>query len=230
MRNLFVDRRFHLPRCWSNRELRKIAPLFTGDLVNVSAWDDRDKEGRRYKDYFINTGSYSYTNYGGYRGFQGMANEYGLDLAGEVPDGLKQQFDVVFNHTTLEHVFDIRKAFANLCALSRDIVIVVVPFAQVQHESDDWKDYWRFTPTCLQKLFEENGLTVVYEAQSPYRHSAIYLLSVGSRHPESWVGRFPAQVATRMAGTWIGSDLPGRIRQVVRSCMQTVRDLRTEKE
>lgn len=176
--------------------------------MNVSAWDDRDKEGGYYKNYFTNAGSYSYTNYGGYRGFQGRPNEYALDLTGEVPRDLKRRFDVALNHTTLEHIFDVRKAFANLCELSRDIVIVVVPFAQVQHESDDWKDYWRFTPTCLRKLYQENGLAVVHEAVSPHRDAGIYLLYVGSRRADQWHGVFPSGYPTRPAGDWIGETWP----------------------
>lgn len=226
---MFVDRMYRLARRWSNRELAKLASRFAGDIVNVSAWDDRDKEGRQYRDYFIHADSYSYTNYGGYRGFQGMANEYSLDLTGEVPTELRQRFDVAFNHTTLEHIFDVRKAFGNLCELSKDVVIVVVPFVQAQHESHDWKDYWRFTPTCLRRLFEENGLTVIYEAESPHRNSAVYLLSVGSRHPESWADRFPIQGVNSEAGAWIGANLFGRARQAVRSCARVVRSLRNAK-
>ncbi len=206
---MIVDRRFRLPRLWSNRELRTIASCFDGDIVNVSAWDDRDKEGGRYKDYFMKASSYSYTNYRGYRGFQGQENEYLLDLTADVPESLKGRFDVVFNHTTLEHIFEVRSAFSNLCTLSRDVVIVIVPFAQVQHESDDWRDFWRFTPTCLRRLYEENGLTVIYEAESPHRDSAVYLLAVGSRHPERWKDHLPSYEPVRNAGRWIGWSVRG---------------------
>lgn len=221
----FVERKFRLPRRWSNCELRKITPLFTGDVVNVSAWDDRDKEGGHYKDYFARASSYAYTNYKGYRGSQGMSDEYLLDLTGEVPEELSRRFDVVFNHTTLEHLFDIRKAFANLCELSRDVVIVVVPFAQIQHEVSEWKDYWRFTPTCLRSLYEESGLTVVYESHSPYRNSGIYLLAVGSRSPERWNDRFPGRAKNSVAGAWIGAGQCARVRQVIRSCVRGMRSL-----
>ena len=204
---IFVDRQFRLARHWSNRQLRKIASQFVGDVVNVSAWDDRDKEGHHYKEYFANASSYSYTNHAGYRGFQSLPNEHRLDLTGEVPEELKRRFDVVFNHTTLEHIFDVRKAFAALCELSKDVVIVVVPFAQTQHESVDWKDYWRFTPTCLRELYEENGLSVVYEAASSFRNSAVYVLSVASRHPHFWEGRLPVCQRIYGAGSWIGSSL-----------------------
>ena len=192
-----------------------LAPFFTGDIVNVSAWDDRDKQERHYKDYFINANSYSYTNYGGYRGFQGVTNEYSLDLTSEVPKELRQRFDVAFNHTTLEHIFDVQRAFSNLCELSKDVVIVVVPFAQAQHESDDWKDYWRFTPTCLRSLFEENGLTVIYEAESPHKNSATYLLFIGSRHPDRWKGRLSPCEPIRVAGKWIGWSFRGLLQRGV---------------
>ena len=189
------------------------------------SWDDRDKQDRHYKDYFVNAGSYSYTNYTGYRGFQGISGEYLLDLTGEIPKDLARKFDVVFNHTTLEHIFDIRKAFANLCELSKDTVIVIVPFAQVQHESEDWKDYWRFTPTCLRKLFEENGLTVVYEAESPHKHSAIYLLFVGARNPEDWARRLPRYRPLSETGKWIGNTFSQNILRIVRGVF--VRHVRT---
>ena len=64
-----------------------------------------------------------------------------MDLAVPLPVELENQFDVVFNHTTLEHIFDIFTAFQNLCRLTKDILIIVVPFLQEQHEN--FGDYWR---------------------------------------------------------------------------------------
>jgi hypothetical protein len=175
-------------RLWSNRELRKIVHHFQGEIVNVSAWDDRDKEGGCYKDYFINAREYYYTNYPGEKGYQQMQNEYKLDLSLDLPRKLYKRFDVAYNHTTLEHIYDAKKAFQNLCLMSRDVVIIVVPFAQVQHETGDWKDFWRFTPTCLRYLFHENGFKVIYESESKDKDSAIYLLFVATCNPEKWTG------------------------------------------
>ena len=115
-----------------------------------------------------------------------------------------RRFDVAFNHTTLEHIFEVRRAFQNLCELSRDIVIIVVPFSQHQHESVSYSDYWRFTPTCLRMLFAENGMEVVYEAESDLRRSAIYLLAVGSREASRWRGVLPPLRPVNHAGSWIG--------------------------
>jgi len=199
-----VERQFRIARLWSNRQMKKIAPLFAGDVVNVSAWDDRDKEGGHYKNYFSKASSYFYTNYTGTRGYQQQENEYLVDLTKDLPKELYQRFDVVFNHTTLEHIFDIRKAFENLCNMTKDVAIVVVPFSQVQHETDSYKDYWRFTPSCMREMFRENGLEVIYEAESKDKKAAIYLLFVASRNPQKWKEQMPKFEPIREAGKLIG--------------------------
>lgn len=70
---------------------------------------------------------------------------------------LKQKFDVVFTHTVLEHIFNIFIAIKNLCMLSRDVIITVIPFIQPVHicnsKTNSCFDYWRFTPYCLDALF-----------------------------------------------------------------------------
>ena len=46
------------------------------------------------------------------RGFQGdMENEFYLDLEKPLDKSLKQKYDVVFNHTVLEHVYEVQKLF-----------------------------------------------------------------------------------------------------------------------
>lgn len=205
----FPERRFRLARIWSNDELRRLAPLFDGHVANVSGWDDRDKEGNRYRSYFTAASDYSLTNFSGERGLTGAEGEHYLDLAAELPAELAGRFDVVFNHTTLEHVFEVRRAFANLCRLARDVVIVVVPFAQQQHETESFGDYWRFTPSCLRRLYAENGFTVVYESESPHADAASYLCFVGARQPERWRDRLPPLRPIGVAGSWIGR---GRLR------------------
>lgn len=217
-----IDRKFRLARQWSNKELRKIAPLFTGDIVNVSAGENIDKEGCTYDQYFNNKSGYALTNYapGAFRGFAGRQNEYLVDLSQELPTELEGRFDVALNHTVLEHVFDVPKAFRNLCRLSKDVVIVVVPFAQVQHDTEGYEDYWRLCPAGLRYLFQENGLEVIYEACNDDENAAIYLFFVGSRQPERWRDKMPAYQPITNAGNWIGSPpSPGyrqRLRQAIR--------------
>ncbi len=188
MNNPFVDRKFRLPRVWSNRELRNFGHLFTGDVVNVSGWQDQDKEGQSYRGYFANAASYTITNYKSEaRGFQGYENEIFLDLSKNLPEELTGKFDVVFNHTVLEHIFEVHTAFQNLCMMTRDVVILVVPFLQQMHES--FGDYWRFSPMTVKRLFEEQGLSLLYLSFNSHNKASIYVFAIASRHPERWAGR-----------------------------------------
>lgn len=180
-------------RVWSNRELRRFARLFTGDVINVSAWRDQDKEGRCYREYFKNAASYSISNFeGGWRAEKEQVicdRYYSIDLEAPLPSDLKGAFDVVFNHTTLEHIFHFTKAFENLCTMSRDVVLLVVPFIQHLHGPEDG-DFWRPTPYCLRRLFAENNYTVLYEsANAP--DDTVYLFFIASRQPNNWLGTIP---------------------------------------
>ena len=203
-----LDRKFRLARRWSNDELRRVAPHFSGQIVNVSGWRDEDKEGGTYRSYFSCAASYDVTNWHGQSGFQGTEGEIVLDLTEPLPDELRARFDVVFNHTTLEHIFDVMTAFENLCTLSRDVVILVVPFAQVQHENDSFKDYWRFTPSWVREAFRRQGLETLYVSSNDDPNAAVYVFAVGSRHPERWRDKMPGGGEhPRMAARWIGRSL-----------------------
>lgn len=186
------DRSFYLPRLWSNRELEKIAPLFTGDIANISGASDDDKEGGKYSNYFINKKSYTVTNYKGYRGEEQKKCKNFLNLAKKIPSKFVSRFDVVFNHTTLEHIYEIDLAFENLCKMTRDIVIIVIPFLQELHfTKDSYLDYWRFTPYTLEKLFSQSGLKLIYISANDKSNRGIYLFSVGTRDPKKWTKAFP---------------------------------------
>ncbi len=176
-------------RLWSNRELAKVSRLITGTVVNVSAWQDRDKAGRTYREYFDLAASYTVTNWTGSRGATGAEGEIFLDLTGDLPDHLAGAFDVVFNHTTLEHIYDVRLAFHNLCAMSCDLVILVVPFMQPTHaDLPSWGDYWRLTPDVLNCWFGEEGLEIIYESATQDRAAWVYLFVIASRNPDRWKG------------------------------------------
>ena len=172
-----------------------------GDIVNVSAWQDSDKEGGHYKDYFPNASSYTITNWRTEaRGYQGTPGEIFLDLTEKLPVELGRRFDVVFNHTTLEHVFDFQTAFSNLCGMSRDLVVVVVPLVQQVHA--DYGDFWRFTPQAVEELFGRNGLGCVYIRTNDHLRSSVYVFAVGSRQPGSWAGSF-GEVHVPGRKTWL---------------------------
>jgi hypothetical protein len=189
------------PRHWSNTELRRLAPVFKGRVINVSGWKDGDKEGGHYKEYFKAATSYTISNYYGERGLTGVSGELFFDLENELPEEFCNQFDVAFNHTVLEHVYDIRKAVANICALSRDVVILVTPFLQhVHYEAGSFGDYWRPTPACLERMLGENGFSVIYQSCNDNEWFIVYVLTIASRRPEYYRSRLPVAHISPDAG------------------------------
>lgn len=179
-----LSRSVRKARVWSNAILRKHASLVHGKVVNVSGWEDKDKQGRCYRDYFVKASGYEISNFEGWRGL-GDNESINLDLTSDLPGNLTQAFDCVFNHTTLEHIFEVRAAFSNICALSRDVVILVVPAVQPTHGPENG-DFWRFTPYCVRKLFQDNGFDVVAEHYGPIRGRVKYLYYFSARDAQPW--------------------------------------------
>lgn len=198
---------FRKPRLKTNKILKKYSYLFKGDVINVSGSSDKDKDcsffdyyfgdynnGKTYKNYFVNADSYVVSNYPGDKTDYDIEETkmIYLDLEKEVPNDLMYKFDVVFNHTVLEHVFNIQKAFANLCSLSKDIVILIVPQSQMVHDyKRGYKDYWRFTPFVIDKLFEENGMKVLYRETTFGFSESMYLFYIASKRNDKWKEFFP---------------------------------------
>jgi len=173
-------------RVWSNIEFKKIAHLFTGDIINVSAGTDDDKEQNFYKNYFKNKNSYSVSNYK--KSYTNTNHqEYILDLEQKIPTDLKQKFNVVFSHTVLEHIYDIDTAIENLCNLSNDIVITIVPFLQTyHHEEDVYYDFWRFSPLALIRKFNNHNFKTVYINWNKDPIGNIYIFHVASKQSKNW--------------------------------------------
>lgn len=188
LKSSWASRAFQSPRIWSNAELLKISGELEGKVINVSAWEDRDKEGRLYRDYFPKSSSYDISNYGTDQGvLQHTNNEIFLDLQEDLPHSLLMSYDVVFNHTTLEHIYDFRAAFANICALSRDLVIIVVPWLQPMHTN--YGDYWRFSPQALALMFQDEGFTTLYISWNKNPRSSVYVFAIATRNPTKWGSR-----------------------------------------
>lgn len=188
--------KFRRPRVWSNEELKKFAHLFKGSIINVSAETDKDKTGNSYRQYFFNADTYSISNY--QTNEPSWENEIYLDLEKHVPVELQGKFDVVFSHTTLEHVFECRAAFKSLCTLSKDIVIAVVPYLQQVH-GISYKDYWRFTPWTMQKMYAENGLHLQYCSSNGADKASIYLFCIGYRDRNKWDNAIPNRFDLRLS-------------------------------
>lgn len=188
----FIDRKFRLPRIWSNKELRRFAHFFEGSVINVSAWKDKDKEGGFYRDYFTAASSYDISNYRSEaRGLQGLPNEHYIDLTKSLPEIHYRRYDCVFNHTTLEHIYDVDTAFMNLCEMSRDAVVVVVPFLQQMHAS--YGDFWRFTPLSLAEMFRKNSLQPVYTSYNNHFMASVYVFMIAVRDPARWKNIYELQ-------------------------------------
>ena len=176
------DSKFRKPRIWSNNELKKFTKFFNGKVLNVSGWQDKDKEGSTYYEkYFFNSKEYYISNFEkNMRGYQGnLKNEFYLDLTNSKLENKENYFDVVFNHTTLEHIFEIDLAFKNLSKLTKDILIIVVPFLQEEH--GDYGDFWRFTPQSILKLYEKNNIMLSYLNYNDDKKESIYIFAIGSK-------------------------------------------------
>ena len=177
-----LDSKFRKPRIWSNNELKKFVNLIYGEFLNVSGWEDQDKEGNTYgSKYFYKSSNYHISNFKKeMRGLQGnIKNEFFLDLEKNIETNLINKFDVVFNHTTLEHIFEVNLAFKNLVNLTKDILIIVVPFLQEEH--GNYGDYWRFTPQNIKRLFDKNNIRLEYINYNDSNKESIYIFAVGSK-------------------------------------------------
>lgn len=189
------------PRDWSNAELRKFAPLFNGAVINVSGWRDEDKTGGHYRDYFSAATSYAVSNYRGESGITGVEGEVFIDLEADLPPEIVGQYQVAFNHTVIEHVFDIKKAIANICALSHDTVILVTPFLQQVHYIEgSFGDWWRPTPMCIERLLEEQGFHVVYQSSNDNPWYVVYVVTIACRNPEKYRQLLPFSKTAKDTG------------------------------
>ncbi len=219
-----IDRKYRLARKWSNGALEKYAGIFTGKIVNVSAWNDYDKCGKYYRDYFSKASSYDLTNYGsGIRGTSDSQKDITLDLEEPVTKDLIGGFNVVFNHTTLEHIYNVQLAFQNLCLLATDAVIIVVPFSQIQHDiNESYKDYWRFTPYVIEKMFKANNYTMVVCDYNSNFNAAVYLLCIGLNNSNiekyaSYFSPLNLNDDRNMPGSEIGINIKEFVRRKTRN-------------
>ena len=218
--NRILDKSYIRPRNFSNRILKKYVSNFNGEVINVSGWRDEDGEGNHYKNYFKNANSYTVSNVSGHGNGLGSAgsnyNEIEIDLTKDISDNLMGKFDVVFNHTTLEHVFNFQKAFKDLCDLSRDAVIIVVPVMQQIHQTADFGDYWRPTTMTIARMFLDNGFEPLVIKCNDQPFAPIYCFAIASKNPNKYKDKFPENVDFEMGSYNYGSSLrEGYISEVI---------------
>lgn len=68
--------------------------------------------------------------------------------------------------------------------MSRDIMILVVHFLQKMHSMYD--DFWRFTPTAVKNMFEENVMRVLYLNFNDKKNASVYIFCFASRYENKW--------------------------------------------
>jgi hypothetical protein len=168
-------------------------------VINVSGGRDIDKEGRVYRDYFPNAKSYTLSNY--ILEFQGSNsyNEIKLDLSFPIPydSSLIKKYETVLSHTVLEHIYEVDQAIENLCRLSNDIVITVVPFLQeFHHVPGQYFDYWRISPHSLVLSFGKHGFKTLYTNWNEDPFGNIYIFHIASCQPEKWVDKIQPAVVS----------------------------------
>ena len=209
--NRVLDKSYIRPRNFSNMMLHQYTSYFTGRIINVSSWKDEDGEGSHYRSYFNNVAKYTISNIGGHRKGLGSVQkgyeEIELDLLQKIPAHLKGSFDVVFNHTTLEHIYDFQQAFRHLCELSKDVVIIVVPVMQQVHNSEDFGDYWRPTTMTVAKVFKENGFEPLVIKCNDQPFAPIYCFAIASKNPDKYKDKFKKDINFEMGQHNYGSSL-----------------------
>lgn len=206
--NNFLDIHAIRPREFSNAILRYYAPLFTGSVINVSGWKDGDFENGAYKTYFTHAGEYFVSNAPtSSKGIGSLDSEIAIDLSEPIDTSLHGAYDVVFNHTTLEHIFNIEIAFANLCALSRDVVILVVPTLQHIHLNEGFGDYNRLTPLGIVKYFEKNDFETLVLQSNEQQFSPIYCFAIAVRKGSRYINEIEKSLDFSMGGELYGSRL-----------------------
>lgn len=190
-------------RCWSNERLKYFCSNFSGRIINISGGDDSDKQGDVYRNYFNNKTDYYISNFSK---LYEVENEIEFDLRSRAIDiNDTGKYDVVFTHTVLEHVYELDAAINNICSLSRDIIITVVPFIQSYHRDHWYDDFWRFTPVALFKAFELRGFKTLHVDWNDDPIGNIYILHIASKNPDRW-GHVFKSVYTKLHGPGSSRD------------------------
>jgi len=205
--NNILDKKYTKPREFSNAILRDYAPLFTGSIINVSGWKDSDLEGNTYRKYFSNAESYHISNAPvkskGVGSLPGLEIE--IDLTKPINSSLMHSFDIVCNHTTLEHVFDLNTAFKNLCDMAREVVILIVPTPRHIHFNAGYGDYNRLTPMGIMKYFEKNKFETLVIQSNEQQFSPIFCFAIAARKGSKYTKLIKKNLNFEMGGKLYGS-------------------------
>lgn len=121
------------------------------------------------------------------------------------------EVDLIFHSEVIEHIYDTRLFLSecNRVLKEHGKMIFTVPFQARWHYIP--YDYWRFTPSCIQKLLEENGFEDI-EVTPRSRDicvAAYKVLTVGYRlfFSKSW---WRILISVCLSPVWILSLLLGQ--------------------
>jgi SAM-dependent methyltransferase len=126
-------------RIESNTIIREWAKRVTGDVLSIGSGGDIDKQGKKYRDYFIRAKSYTTSDID-----RSMGCDITLD-ARHMPLIRDCSFHGLFVSGVLEHVDDYMAAIREMWRILKPegILLLGVPFKQPEHRRPH--DYRRFT-------------------------------------------------------------------------------------
>jgi SAM-dependent methyltransferase len=122
---------------------------------------------------------------------------------------------------TLEHVFEVRRAFDALARVLKPggVLVASAPFHFHVHAHPD--DYWRLTPSAWRRLLEPYALRVVAALGTEKRPHGVFALAVKPPAPPDAperARRFVAEFEARLDGLARARSLPTRLLSAVRAC------------
>jgi SAM-dependent methyltransferase len=138
-------------RMESNRWLSAHTASIQGRVLSIGSMDDRDGEGRRYREYFTGATSYTTSEHIPYPGC-----ELVIDVR-TMPQVADASFDCVFCSGVLEHVDDYDAGMREITRILKPggVLLLGLPFRQGLHLVPT--DYWRFTEFGIRTLLQRNG-------------------------------------------------------------------------
>ena len=156
-------------RIESNEIIRSWAKHVTGDVLSIGSGGDIDKQGKKYRDYFVRAKSYTTSD---------VEYTLGCDLTLDARD-MKLirdcSFNGVFCSGVLEHVDDYMAAIREMWRVLRPegVLLLGVPFKQPEHRRPN--DFRRFTRdgitfdlTRMGSLFTVDEIRPVGDPSFPY--------------------------------------------------------------
>jgi len=172
-----------------NSELRAIRTAMRGDRVS-EAWLDNYTWGQYADRFFCDVLRFDKTDSLDISDYEGATIIH--DVGERVPANLEQQFDLIVDGGTLEHVFNFPVAIANLMRMAR---VGGVVYSQVPCNNLCGHGFYQFSPELMHRLFSpSNGYELMFVRVAIARYLSI---EFSGKHPVYQV-RDPAELGSRV--------------------------------